>query len=91
MNIVIYSTPTCGYCKIAMRHMDTKGIPYEKIDVSKDSAELEKMVGISGQMGVPVLTIGDKVMIGWNMREFEKIYGGRTEGKSGTADAGTSK
>ena len=91
MNIVIYSTPSCGYCKMAMQYFDKQGIGYQKIDVSDDQTELKKMVDLSGQMGVPVITIGDQVMVGWDKRKFEQEYdsyrynreiGGGTEGKS---------
>src|SRR5690242_20966287 len=38
-----------------------KQIPYNEIDVSQDEKELEKMVAISGQMGVPVVDIDGNV------------------------------
>lgn len=78
--VIIYSTPTCGFCKLAMRYLDDHGIPFRKVDVSEDREELVKMVEVSGQMGVPVIAVGDKILVGWNVREFEKTYGGREEG-----------
>jgi len=89
--VVIYSTPTCGYCKTAMRHFDDNGISYEKVDVSADRDSLMAMVKMSGQMGVPVIAVGDSVLVGWNVREFNDTYGREEGADSGSGTAGTTE
>ena len=37
MNIKVYSTPTCPYCKMAKEYLSSKGIAYEDIDISMNS------------------------------------------------------
>lgn len=70
--VTIYSTPTCPWCSKAKEFFKEKGIEFEDIDVSKDRASAEEMVKKSGQMGVPVIDIDGKVMVGYNEDEFEK-------------------
>ncbi|MCK9573394.1 MAG: NrdH-redoxin, partial [Candidatus Omnitrophica bacterium] len=53
MDIKIYSTPTCPYCKLAKQYFSSKGLSYEDFDVSADKKAMEEMVKLSGQMGVP--------------------------------------
>jgi len=58
--VVIYTTPTCGYCKLAKALFQEKGIAYSEKDVAADSAAADEMIQKSGQMGVPVITISEQ-------------------------------
>ncbi len=71
-NVIIYSTPTCPYCVLAQNYLDEKGIKYEHIDVSADSAKAEEMVKKSGQNGVPVIDIDGKIIIGFDKEAVDK-------------------
>lgn len=73
MNITIYSTPTCVYCKTLKEYLTSLSIPYKEVDVSLDEAQLEKMVAISGQMGVPVVEIDDNVVVGFDKERIDEI------------------
>lgn len=69
----IYTTSTCHWCSVAKRHLSQRGIEYTEIDVSKDRAGLRQMVLMTGQYGVPVITVGEKAFVGWNEQEFERL------------------
>lgn len=71
--VTIYSTPTCVYCKTLKEYLDSKQIPWKEIDVSANEAELEKMVAISGQMGVPVVEIDGDVVVGFDKEKIDEI------------------
>ena len=73
MKITIYSTPTCPYCIQAKQYFKSKNIPFEDIDVSADETKAQEMIKVSGQMGVPVIKIDDKVLIGFEQDEVEKL------------------
>lgn len=75
MEITIYSTPTCVYCKTLKEYLTSKNIGYKEVDVSQNEAELEKMVAISGQMGVPVIEINGNVVIGFDREKIDEILG----------------
>ncbi len=72
MEIKIYSTPTCTYCKMAKSYFQQKNVTYTEIDVSKDQAKAQEMVQKSGQMGVPVIDINGKIIVGFNKAEIDK-------------------
>ena len=71
--IKVYSTPTCPYCFTLKAFLKEKGIDFEDIDVSKDEKELEEMVKNSGQMGVPVIDIHGKVVVGFDKEKISQI------------------
>lgn len=62
----IYTTATCGYCKHAKRFMESKEIPFEEVRVDEDQKAAHEMVHLSGQNGVPVITDGEQVVIGFD-------------------------
>ena len=73
MEIKIYSTSGCPYCKMAKQFFSSKGMSYEDIDVSSDTAKAEEMVKLSGQMGVPVIVINGTVVTGFDKSRIESL------------------
>jgi glutaredoxin-like YruB-family protein len=71
-NIIIYSTPTCPWCKLAKNFFKEKGVEYKDIDVSTDEKAAEEMVHKSGQYGVPVIDIDGQIIIGFDQEAIEK-------------------
>jgi glutaredoxin-like YruB-family protein len=70
--IVVYSTPTCPYCHMAKDFLNQNKITFEDVDVSKDRERAKEMIEKSGQMGVPVILVGEKVIIGFSKDELKK-------------------
>jgi len=73
MNVTVYSTPSCGYCTLAKNYLKGKNVPFRDIDVSRDPAKADEMVKKSGQMGVPVLDIDGRILVGFNQKMIEKL------------------
>jgi glutaredoxin-like YruB-family protein len=73
--VTIYSTPTCHYCNLAKDFFDVHGVKYDAIDVAKDLAKRKEMITKSGQMGVPVIEIGDEIVVGFNEEKIAGLLG----------------
>jgi len=71
--VKVYSTSTCPYCLRAKSYLQQKGIPFENYDVSSDESKLQEMVKVSGQMGVPVIVVDDKVIVGFDRERLEQL------------------
>ncbi len=71
--VVIYSTPTCPYCKRAKDYLSRKGISYTDIDVAQDNEKAKEMTQKSGQMSVPVIIIDDEIVVGFNQVLLDKL------------------
>lgn len=71
--VVIYSTPTCPYCHRVKEYLSRKGISYTDIDVAQDREKAKEMIQKSGQMGVPVITIDNEVVVGFNQTLLDKL------------------
>jgi|TARA_Y100000034_G_scaffold135022_1_gene205367 glutaredoxin-like YruB-family protein len=73
VKVKIYSTPTCSYCKAAKEFFKEENMEYEEVDVSKDQEAAKEMVEKSGQMGVPVIIIGDETLVGFDREKVEEL------------------
>ncbi len=72
MNIKIYSTPTCIWCAKTREFLKSKKIKFTDIDVSSDRKAAQEMIHKSGQMGVPVIDIDGKIIVGFNEDALRK-------------------
>lgn len=73
--VVIYSTPICPHCITAKQFFKEKNIEFTEYNVMDDEQKLNEMVQKSGQMGVPVIDIGGKIIVGFDRGEIEKALG----------------
>lgn len=73
--VKIYTTPTCVYCKMAKEFFKKNNVEYEELDVAKDVSARGEMVQKSGQMGVPVIDIGGKIIIGFDEPKIKEALG----------------
>ena len=64
--VVIYTTPECVYCKMTKEFFRQNNISYEEKDVSVDDETREEMAAKSGQLGVPVVDIDGKIIVGFD-------------------------
>ncbi len=73
--ITIYSTPTCHFCHMAKDFFKEKGLEFEDFDVSQDLEKRQEMIDKSGQMGVPVIIIDEKMTVGFNKPQIVEFLG----------------
>ena len=73
--VTVYSTQTCPYCHMAKEFLRQHGVKYEDVDVGSDEKAAEEMVEKSGQMGVPVIEIDGKVIVGYDADAIRKALG----------------
>ena len=71
--VIIYSTPTCPWCKKAKEYLTQKGIVYTDVNVATDRDAAKDMIKKSGQMSVPVITVDDEMVIGFNQPQLDKL------------------
>ncbi len=73
MHILLYTTPTCPYCKLVKDFLKDKGTTFTEVDVANDPEAANEMVKKSGQMGVPVLELDGQVIVGWNQAAINEL------------------
>jgi len=53
-------------------YLRSKNIGFENIDVSSSRDKVQEMIDKSGQIGVPVLDIEGKIIVGFNKEEIDR-------------------
>lgn len=54
-------------------YLSRKGVPFVEKDVSKDRAAAQEMMRKTRQMGVPVITVGEQVVVGFNRPMLDQL------------------
>ena len=81
MQITIYSTTTCPYCKMLKKYLTEKNISFTEKLVDQDDAAKDEMAKESGGfLGAPYIVIvkddGSKeTIIGFDKRKINSILG----------------
>jgi glutaredoxin-like YruB-family protein len=71
--VTIYSTPTCHFCHAAKDFFTENNIAFTDHDVASDLERRKEMIEKSGQMGVPVITIGDQFVVGFDEPKLREL------------------
>ena len=72
-NVIIYSTPTCVYCKMAKAYFMSNNVKYTEKNVATDAEAREEMIKKTGQLGVPVIDVDGKIVIGFDKEELSLL------------------
>ena len=73
--VVVFSTPTCPWCDRVKAYLRQQRVPFREVDVSRDPAAARDLVRRTGQMGVPVVEIGGKPVIGFDRVRIDRLLG----------------
>lgn len=73
--VTIYSTPTCHFCHAAKDFFGANNVAFTDHNVMEDQAKRQEMIEMTGQMGVPVIRIGDDVVVGFDEGKVRELLG----------------
>ncbi len=73
--VTIYTTPTCHFCQMSKEFFREKGIAYTEHNVAQDQEKRQEMIQKSGQMGVPVIFVGDEMIVGFDKERLMSTLG----------------
>jgi glutaredoxin-like YruB-family protein len=74
-NVKVYSTSTCHYCISLKEFLKKNNIQFENMDVGMDRKASQEMMDKSGQMGVPVLDIDGRIIVGFDKDAISSALG----------------
>jgi glutaredoxin 3 len=66
--VMVYTTDPCGFCRQAKTLLESRGVDFEEVSLTKDPDGRARLVQRTGQMTFPQILIGDRVIGGF--REF---------------------
>lgn len=72
--IILYTMTSCPHCQIAKRYLEEKKIPFRLCNIKTPAGQKE--FAKLNLRGVPVLKIGEQVLNGFNVKNFNQLYQG---------------
>lgn len=73
MAVSIYSTPTCGYCRMAKDYLRERGVRFTEYNVATDTRKGEEMVRKSRQTAVPVIDFNGTILVGFDRSRLDQL------------------
>lgn len=73
--VTIYSTPTCVYCNMAKSFFKANNVNYTEYNVATDLEKRKEMIDATGQMGVPVIMVGNDAVVGFDETTIRQKLG----------------
>ena len=74
--VVIYTTPTCTYCKASKEFFKANNVPFEEYNVATDLEKRKEMFSKApDNRGVPLITVDDEVVIGFDKERLQHLLG----------------
>jgi glutaredoxin-like YruB-family protein len=73
--VIVFSTPTCPWCNRAKTYLRGRGVAFRDVDVSRDGGAARDLVRRTGQMGVPVIEIDGRPIVGFDQARIDAALG----------------
>ena len=63
--VTVYTTDPCGFCRQAKALLESRGVDYEEVSLTKDPDGRASLVHRTGQMTFPQIIVGERVVGGF--------------------------
>ena len=63
--ITMYTTDPCGFCRSAKSLLESRGVPYDEVNLAKDPDGRAELVALTGQMTFPQILVGRRAIGGF--------------------------
>ena len=73
--VIVFTTPTCPWCTRAKSYLRSRGVKFREVDVARDQAAARDLMRRTGQMGVPVVEIDGKPIVGFDQARIDSLLG----------------
>lgn len=71
--VVVFSTPTCSWCRKLKSYLRENKVRFTDIDVSRDTKAARDMIRKTGQQGVPQMWVNSVPVIGFNKQKIDRL------------------
>ena len=72
-DVKVYMSPTCPFCKKAKEMLTENKIEFTALDVTSDRNALNEMIEVSGARSVPVISMCNEIMVGFDGAKMEQM------------------
>ena len=70
-SVTVYSAPWCAFCKTEKQYLEHLGVDFVVKDIEEEEGVMKELVTLSGAQSVPVTTIDDVVIRGFDRAKID--------------------
>ncbi len=70
-SVTVYSAPWCAFCKTEKQYLEHLGVDFVVKDIEEEAGVMDELVALSGAQSVPVTTIDDVVIRGFDRAKID--------------------
>jgi glutaredoxin-like YruB-family protein len=74
--VVVYTTPWCGWCQKTLQYLDQKGVRYVNKDIEANQWNRDELIEKTGRTSIPVVEIDGEIIRGYNVQRMEQLLSG---------------
>ncbi len=74
MDVKIYTAPDSPQCKKLKEWLKKKKIAFQDLDTTESDTYRNELIEKSSQVGVPVIDIDGKIIVGFQENELEAVF-----------------
>ena len=74
MNVKLYMTLTCPWCKKTKEWLRKKKIKFEQLDINEEDSWRDELLNKSGKLVVPMLDVEGQIIVGFDEKVLEKVF-----------------
>jgi glutaredoxin len=72
-NVIVYSTPACGWCNSLKKWLQVNNVIYNDIDISCNEEAALSLIKRSGHKGVPQIEINNEIVVGFQLPRLKEL------------------
>lgn len=74
MQIIVYSIPTCPWCKTVKDWLKKRKLLFEDRDIAESQNKIfrDELIEKSGQISVPVIDINGQIIVGFEEEQLKQ-------------------
>jgi len=73
MEIKIYTSETCPWCKKLRDWLKKKKVPFQELNLTESDHARDELIQKSGQLSVPIIDIDGEIIVGFQEERLEKL------------------
>ncbi len=73
--VLVFTTPTCSWCNRLKAYLRERRVPFREVDITRDPSAARDVQRRTGQMGVPVIVIDNKAIVGFDRPKIDRLLG----------------
>ena len=71
--VIVFSTPTCSWCRKLKSYLKENSIRFKDIDVAKNMNAARDMIRKTGQQGVPQMWVNNVPVVGFDKNKIDRL------------------